>query len=113
MSFSEKVHTVSTLTLQSLLSSISLLFSFPIFLAFLCVFPLFSKDFRGSAKRKPLLFWGETLAFSKKARIGGSEKSLVTCDSRFESQIAIAIKSRDLEHLDPEQLDSQHPSHLM
>ena len=26
-------------------------------------------------------------------------KSLVICDSRFESQIAIAIKSRDLEHL--------------
>ena len=29
-------------------------------------------------------------------------KSLVICDSRFESQIAIAIKSRDLEHLEPE-----------
>ena len=28
-------------------------------------------------------------------------KSLVICDSRFESQIAIAIKSRDLEHLAP------------
>ena len=27
-------------------------------------------------------------------------KSLVICDSRFESQIAIAVKSRDLEHLD-------------
>ena len=26
-------------------------------------------------------------------------KSLVICDSRFESQIAIAVKSRDLEHL--------------
>ena len=34
---------------------------------------------------------------------GGSHcpKSLVICDSRFESQIAIAIKSRDLEHLAP------------
>ena len=32
---------------------------------------------------------------------GGSQclKSLVICDSRFESQIAIAVKSRDLEHL--------------
>ena len=28
-------------------------------------------------------------------------KSLVICDSRFESQIVIAIKSRDLEHLGP------------
>ena len=28
-----------------------------------------------------------------------SLKSLVICDSRFESQIAIAVKSRDLEHL--------------
>ena len=34
------------------------------------------------------------------ARIFLSLKSLVMCDSRFESQIAIAIKSRDLEHLD-------------
>ena len=47
-------------------------FCFPIFLAFLCVFPSFSKDFRGSAKRKTLAFFGKTLGFSKKARVGGS-----------------------------------------
>ena len=35
------------------------------------------------------LFWEGSLCF----------KSLVICDSRFESQIAIAVKSRDLEHL--------------
>ena len=35
------------------------------------------------------LFWEGSQCF----------KSLVICDSRFESQIAIAVKSRDLEHL--------------
>ena len=33
-------------------------FRFPISLACLCVFPFFSKDFRGSAKRKTLAFFG-------------------------------------------------------
>ena len=57
---------------------IPLLFCFPIFLAFLgvcvCVFPSFSKDFRGSAKRKdPCLFSGVPLLISqKKPRVGGS-----------------------------------------
>ena len=45
---------------------------FPISLAFLCVFHFFSKDFKGSAKRKTLAFFGVSLAFSKKARVGGS-----------------------------------------
>ena len=47
-------------------------FCYPIFLAFLCVFPLFSKDFRGSAKRKTLAFLGKSPCFFQKARIGGS-----------------------------------------
>ena len=47
---------------------------FPISLAFLCVCPLFSKDFRGSAKSKTLAFFGVSLAFfSKKARLQGLE----------------------------------------
>ena len=47
---------------------------FPISLAFLCVFPFFSKDFRGSAKRKTLACFGVSLAFfsPKKRRVGGS-----------------------------------------
>ena len=59
-----------TLTLQSLLfSSISLLFWFSLlFLAFSCVFPLFSKDFRGSAKRKTLAFLGENPCFFQKSK---------------------------------------------
>ena len=43
-------------------------FCFPISLAFWGVFPFFSKDLRGSAKRKPLLFSAPTLAFSKKSK---------------------------------------------
>ena len=47
-------------------------FFLSIFLAFFVRFPSFSKDLRGSAKKeKPLLFCGKTLAFSKKARVGG------------------------------------------
>ena len=42
------------------------------FLASLGCFPPFSKDFRGSAKRKTLACFGGSLAFSKKARVGGS-----------------------------------------
>ena len=47
------------LTLQSLF--FSLFVFFPMSLAFLCVFPFFSKDFRGSAKRKTLAFLGVSL----------------------------------------------------
>ena len=61
------------LTLQSLPFSISLLFLFSDFPCFFVRFPLFSKDFRGSAKRKTLAFLGKNPCFfSKKARIGGS-----------------------------------------
>ena len=37
------------------------------------------------------------MSFSEKVHT--VSKSLVICDSRFESQIALAVKSRDLEHL--------------
>ena len=47
-------------------------FRFPISLAFLCVFPFFSKDFRGSAKRKTLVFFsGFPLHFPKKQGLEG------------------------------------------
>ena len=52
-------------------------FRFPCFLFFRCSFLFFvhfssfSKDFRGSAKRKPLLFFGGSFFF-KTARVGGS-----------------------------------------
>ena len=47
-------------------------FVFRLFLAFLCVFPLFSKDFRGSAKRKTLAFLGKNPCFfPKKQGFGG------------------------------------------
>ena len=62
-----------SLTLQSLLFSISLLFfRFP--LLFWGVFPFFSKDFRGSSKRKTLAFCRcfPCFFFPKKARVGGS-----------------------------------------
>ena len=64
-----------TLTLQSLLFSISLLFfRFPISLAFLCLFHFFSKDFRVPRKTLAIFFFGVSLAFfflQKKARVGG------------------------------------------
>ena len=60
-----------SLTLQSLLFSISLLFSLSDFPFFFCVFPSFSKDFRGSAKRKPLLFGEKPLLFPKKQGLEG------------------------------------------
>ena len=48
-------------------------FCFPIFLAFSCVFPSFSKDFRGSAKRETLAFLGKNPCFfEKKGGVGGS-----------------------------------------
>ena len=59
----------NTLTLQSLLFSISLLFSFSDFLAFSCVFPSFSKDFRGSAKRKTLACLGKNPCFFQKSKV--------------------------------------------
>ena len=62
-----------SLTLQSLLFSISLLFFVfrfsLLFCAFFLPFPRILGVPRGG---KPLLFWGKTLAFSKKARVGGS-----------------------------------------
>ena len=64
------------LTLQSLLFSISLLFCFPIFLAFLGIFPFFSKELRGAAERKTLFFGGFPCFFSKEARVGGSGQSI-------------------------------------
>ena len=64
----QKGDSQSTLTLQSLLFSISLLFSFSDFLAFLCVFPPSSKDFRGSAKRKTLAFFGGFPCFFQKSK---------------------------------------------
>ena len=44
-------------------------------LLFWCVFPSLSKDFRGSAKRKTLVFFGISLAFFQKARVGGVRKN--------------------------------------
>ena len=50
---------------------------FASFLAFLCVFPFLSKDFRDSAEREnPCFFRGFPCFFSKKARVGGSGKIL-------------------------------------
>ena len=56
----------TSLTLQSLLVSISLFFSFSDFPCFLVRFPFFSQDFRGSAKRKPLAFFRGFPCFSPK-----------------------------------------------
>ena len=41
-------------------------FVFRFSLSFLCVFPFFSKDFRGSAKRRTLAFCGASLLLKKK-----------------------------------------------
>ena len=57
-----------SLTLQSLLFPISLLFCFPISLVFLWGFPFFSKDFRDSAKRKTLAFLGVSLASFRQSK---------------------------------------------
>ena len=66
--------TIPMTLLKSLLFLFSLLFSFSVLLlAFLCVFPLFSKDFRGSAKRRTLAFFrGFPCFFPKKQGVGGS-----------------------------------------
>ena len=59
-----RLQTEETLTLQSLLFWISLFFCLsPISLAFLCVSPFFSKDFRSSAKRKTLMCSVASLRF--------------------------------------------------
>ena len=50
-------------------------FCFPISLAFLGVFPLLSKVFRGSAKRKTLVFFGVSLAFPKTQGLEGQGMS--------------------------------------
>ena len=64
---------LSTLTLQSLLLSISLLFSFSDFpCCFVALFPFFSRDFKGSAKRKTLAFFGVSLVKSKGWRARGN-----------------------------------------
>ena len=72
-------------------------FRFPIFLAFSCVFPSFSKDFRASAKRETLSFLGEkTLAFSKKARVGGSGSGVVFTRGWFSQRGASSYWERGL-----------------
>ena len=43
-------------------------FCFAIFLAFLCVFPFFSRDFKGSAERKVLAVFGGSSLFKQKSR---------------------------------------------
>ena len=50
---------LTTLTLQSLF----FFFRFAVFLAFLCVFPFFPKDFKGSAEREILVFFRGVLVF--------------------------------------------------
>ena len=59
-----------TLTLQPLLFfRFPCFFRFPIFLAFLCVFPLFSKDFRGFREEKnPCCFGEKPLLFFQKSK---------------------------------------------
>ena len=64
----------SALTLQPLLFWISLLFSFSDFPCFFCPFSIVSKDFRGSAKIKTLVFFGVSLAFFSKKNNKGIAK---------------------------------------
>ena len=60
---------IHTLTLQSLLFSISLLFLFSDFPCFLVRFSsLFPRILGVPRSEKPLLFWGKPLAFSKKSK---------------------------------------------
>ena len=72
----DPIGTIFALTLLKSLFFFSLdflVFSFsdlPCFFWFVCC-PFFSKDFRGSAKRKTLVFFGVSL-FSSKKRVGGS-----------------------------------------
>ena len=86
----------TTLTLQSLLFSISLLFSFPIFLAFFLRFPSFSKDFRGSAKRKTLAFWGKKpLLFPKKHGLEGQGSQIILLTPSYH-RLVITIEDCDV-----------------
>ena len=78
-------------------------FRFPISLAFLCVFPFFSKDFRGSAKRKTLAFFGVSLAFfffkqglEGQGIFGFRGVGLVFCADRNRNRDAIAASAVSL-----------------
>ena len=62
---------IDSLTLQSLLFSISLLFPFPIFLALLGCFCFAFQGFSGCREEKILVFFGISLAFFQKGRVGG------------------------------------------
>ena len=66
-----------SLTLQSLLfSRFPCCFRLPILLALkICAFFLIIQGFMGSAKGKTLAFFGVSLVFSRKARVGGSGES--------------------------------------
>ena len=55
------------LTLQSLFFRFPCFFRFATLL-FLCIFPSFSKDFRVSAKRKTLAFFGKSPCFFQKSK---------------------------------------------
>ena len=69
------------------------LFCSPFSLAFLCVFPSFSKDFRGSAKRKTLVFFEVSLVFSKKKQ-GLEGQGTVFNSAEFPCDLALAIENR-------------------
>ena len=66
---------------------------FPISLAFLCVFPFFSKDFRGSAKRKTLVFFGVSLAFFSSCVLGffarGVFQKMPALEGQFPKEISV------------------------
>ena len=87
-----------TLTLYSLFFSTSLFFFsvFPCF--FVRVFPFFSKDFRGSAKRKPVFFWWVFLAVFTESK--GWRVRVRRAPKKSESQIA-AIFCRKPPHRRP------------
>ena len=64
---------LTTLTLlDSLVFFLCFFFWFPISLAFLCVFPSFPGILGIQRREKPVHFSGVSLAFSRKARVGGS-----------------------------------------
>ena len=73
----------TTLTLQSLLFPISLLFSFSDFpLLFLCLFAVFSKDYKVSAKRKPLAFLEKARVFPPKKKVFVFAEPLTSLEKR-------------------------------
>ena len=64
-----RIEAAKSLIFSALLFGISLLYSFRRnSLAFLCVFPFFSKDFRGLARIKNPFFWWFSLSFSQKSK---------------------------------------------